>query len=468
MSEHNEGFEDDKIEDVGAQFLEVFVNRLYTKPQHVIREYVSNAVDAFASNVEISCIPPLYNELIIRDDGVGFRNLSELKNALGLMISQRHDDDRVRRKPPIGYFGIGFYSGGLLCKEIEIRSTSEDSDNFVIAKIPIGDWLNEIKGGEARYKKLTDVTNIKKKQIHNPKYRAQHHTTIVLHGIKEDLKQIMVEEKKREKFIEDISQIVPVGYDPNMSLVTTKLIPDKPDELNIRDVTDEFREWQKEILEKQMLREGKLFTCQYNNVHVFFNGKPLFRPIPLSNAEEDPLDSREAWFNEKFMITHENGDEELVGIGWAIMRGSRLKKSKTADMPVEYSGTYKKESLRGIQIRLYNVEIVPFPKIWTKFDIKLQSQPVGHIWGELYLFSDEIKIDPKRGDLIERGMTKELLKKIESWVIKLLRFQEDRRHSKTFWRNILESYRKSLEIKDDIYSLLNDIKKKHINPILTA
>jgi len=116
----------------------------------------------------------------------------------------------------------------------------------------------------------------------------------------------MVDEEKREKFIEDISQIVPVGYDPNMSLVTTKLIPDKPDELNIRDVTDEFREWQKEILEKQMLREGKLFTCQYNNVNVFFNGKQLFRPIPLSNAEEDPLDSREAWFNEKFMITHEN------------------------------------------------------------------------------------------------------------------------------------------------------------------
>ncbi len=280
MSKTKDGFEEDYITEIGVGFLETFVNRLYSEPFQVIREYVSNAVDASANKIQIDCTKPTYDRIIIRDDGVGIKDLDEMEKALSLMMSIQKDESMIKRHPPIGYFGIGFFSGGKICKTIEIQTTTEGSDLLVEALIPMGEWMEKLYSKDARFTSLFKTTRYEKKQTKDIKYKNKHFTIVTLHDLDDKIKKIFKNNSKRQNFIEQLSRIVPVDYDPEMSLTITKFIPDKLNELEIQDGTNDFLNWLKEVLEDKMAQNGMSFSCRYNNVTIKFNGVPIFRPYP--------------------------------------------------------------------------------------------------------------------------------------------------------------------------------------------
>jgi len=241
MSEED-GFEEDYITEVGVGFLDSFIRRLYSELYQVIREYISNAVDAMASKIWIDCTGPSYDTLIIKDNGAGIKSLDELVQALSLMMSIKKDTSVIKRFPPIGYFGIGFFSGGKICDVIEIKTTAEDSDLFIEAKIPVGEWMKAFESPEARYTSLFKVTRYEKKQTQDIKYKNQHHTTVILHNLDEKIRKIFKVKKTREEFVNRLCRITPVDYSPDMNLTITELNADRLYELEIRDGTTEFKD----------------------------------------------------------------------------------------------------------------------------------------------------------------------------------------------------------------------------------
>ncbi len=129
----------------------------------------------------------------------------------------------------------------------------------------------------------------------------------------------------------------------------------------------------------------------------------------------------------------------MVGIGWAVIRGSRLKKGKNLKEPIEATGVFKTKPIQGIQIRLYNVEVIPYNRVYGMFDVKISHQPVGQIWGEIYLFNEKIMIDPKRENFVNEGLTKTIREEIKKWIEETLKYTENRRHEKTSWKKVLEN-----------------------------
>lgn len=457
MSKTKEGFEVDYITEIGVGFLESFVNRLYSEPYQVIREFVSNSVDALANKIQIDCTEPSYDTIIIRDDGVGIKDLNELEKALSLMMSIKKDESLIIRHPPIGYFGIGFFSGGKICKTIEIQTTAQGSDLLVEARIPMGEWMEKFNSKDARYTSLFEVTRYEKKQTRDIKYKDMHFTVVILHDLDDKIKEIFKNKAKKQNFIEQISRIIPVDYDPEMNLTITKFIPEKLNELEIQDGTELFHNWLKEVLEDKMAQNGIPFSCRYNNVNIEFNGVPIYRPYPKGGVNEEPLDSKESWRFKEFKIEDENGKEVLVGIGWAVIRGSRLKKGKTVKEPIEGGGDFKTKSIQGMQIRLYNVEVISHNRVYAMFDVKISHQPVGQIWGEIYLFNKDIMIDPKRENFVNEGLTKTVRQEIKNWIEETLKYTEDRRHDKTSWKKVLKNYN---NIKTSISNTINKVSEK--------
>lgn len=135
-------FKNATVTKVGVAVLEAFSPKLYDHPIEVIREYISNSVDAGAKNVKLF-FNENENSFTIIDDGHGIRNKEHLENALAIMLNADDKEEEQKRiYPKIGEFGIGFYAGGKVSEEIEIKSTVMNDENFIHAEIPIGKWLN--------------------------------------------------------------------------------------------------------------------------------------------------------------------------------------------------------------------------------------------------------------------------------------------------------------------------------------
>ncbi len=459
----DKSFEEDELGEPGAPMLEILSDKLYSEPHEVLREYLSNSVDAEAKRVDISCAGPHFDTLIIKDDGKGIANLEELKNALAIMYGKEVDEETKKYRPPIGKFGIGFYSGGLVCTVIEIRSTAKKSNKLIIAKIPIAKWLQQASLKSAARKKMSEVTRFQRRVIEDSKYTNQHFTIVILHKLNEETRKKMKKPALRNQILENLNRIVPVDYDPEMELAQTNFILDNPNELEEVDITYEFKNWLKMLMERKLAQNNIAFGCRYNNTRVFFNGTELFRPHPFKSKYDEPLASEDYWFDEEFKVTGETGKKKLVGIGWAVMRGPRYKKNpKNPNDLVEGGGNFYTECIRGIQIRLFNVEIVPPDAIWVNYTSKKKrtSQPQNHLWGEIYLFDEDIEITPKRDDFLRKGMTDEILKQISKFLERVLSGAENSRKDIRYWKETLQKFSEIQDkIKDFTEKISNFIKE---------
>ena len=104
---------------IGAKLLESITGGLYDGNQNCVREYVQNAIDSGAKNINI------FNEsvnLIIQDDGSGMTK-EELKSALNIGVSNKTGNN-------IGWRGIGIWSGVPASKELVLCNISFKSYNI--------------------------------------------------------------------------------------------------------------------------------------------------------------------------------------------------------------------------------------------------------------------------------------------------------------------------------------------------
>lgn len=410
------------ITKIGAGVLEAFSPKLYDDFYQVIREYISNSVDAGAHNIHISLDQKEFNELIIEDDGHGIKSKEDLEISLAIMMgTDKSGMDRTRH-PRIGFFGIGFYSGGKVCKDIILETTSSGSESIFIAKIPIGDWLKNIKSKKSRTMEVTKITEYYIAEKKDPSYKTQQYTKVYLSNLYDEYKNILKDEVRKNKFLLKVSSVAPIDYPDNMVLYETDIDPNiEQIKLKHKDFTQKFRDWQFLILNEDLKQEGLLFDCNYNNVKLYFNGKLFTRPYP-KNREKEPLSTSK--FSTKFYLNID-GINTLVGVGWAIVRGPRSYKSKGNDF--QATGVFETKIISGIQLRLFNVQIISSGQIWNEFETRIAHQPLGHIWGEIYLFNNIFDVDLKRNNISWNEPTREIKKEIKKWLDEVLVKTEYRR-----------------------------------------
>jgi molecular chaperone HtpG len=104
------------------QLMNIMINNFYSNKDIFLRELISNSSDAIDKILnkdgKINIIPDKQNNiLIIKDNGIGM-NDDDLKNNIGIIANS--GTKKLNNNELIGYFGVGFYSGFLVSKKIEI------------------------------------------------------------------------------------------------------------------------------------------------------------------------------------------------------------------------------------------------------------------------------------------------------------------------------------------------------------
>ncbi len=122
---------------------------IYRQPSSALRELISNAYDADATQVTILTDAPRFSRIIVRDDGNGLtpevlENLiehigaSSKQSKLGTKIgvTNPNDSSRSRRgRKLIGRMGIGLFSVAQLTRHFQIITKTEGSNFRTIADI---------------------------------------------------------------------------------------------------------------------------------------------------------------------------------------------------------------------------------------------------------------------------------------------------------------------------------------------
>ncbi len=137
---------------------------IYRQPSSALRELISNAYDADATQVEIQMDPPRFNSIIIRDNGNGLTEeaLSHLIHNIGgspkrtaggvdLHICNSKDKSlSPGGRKLIGKIGIGLFSVSQLTKEFEIITKIKGANHRTIMDVNLftetEDNLDDLSG----------------------------------------------------------------------------------------------------------------------------------------------------------------------------------------------------------------------------------------------------------------------------------------------------------------------------------
>ncbi len=101
-------------EDIGGEILPILTRGLYRDTLDSLREYIQNAIDADATEIEVSIDPDLVS---ISDNGTGM-DITQARRAIRLGVSDKSPLENI------GFRGIGIYSSFNLCESLEIFTKS--------------------------------------------------------------------------------------------------------------------------------------------------------------------------------------------------------------------------------------------------------------------------------------------------------------------------------------------------------
>jgi len=265
---------------VDKRIVELLSKSTYQKSfASAIRELVSNAYDADALSVSIN-IDEDYTSITVEDDGNG---MSEFEFSKYLTIAGTKNTTELTRRykrKRIGQFGVGFLAIFPFCDALEIKTTVENSDEILIAKIPTLDYTDSSKS-----QFVEDIT-IPCKLIEDKSQRLKHYTKISFVNPNYTVHQYFskIETRKKEsihtfdpfeKFIWELQEDLPISFNPNGKSIS-KIFYEEPIGINVYvNGKSIFRnELQKIILEKAKVDISGI-ECEY----IFSTNYKSIRPL---------------------------------------------------------------------------------------------------------------------------------------------------------------------------------------------
>lgn len=333
-----------RILEAGSSIFVGFANDLYDKTEQVIREYVSNALDANAKNIRINVSSP-FEMIVIEDDGNGM-SYNEMRDKLQRMGKSNQFDN----PDTIGRFGIGIVSATTICEEIHIVSKTKDSSTKSIVSLPVGKWLKESRVNPN--KNIQDLPEFPLEEINAEDDEISKGFTIVqLHNIKELAQSRLRTKVKKKTGLEDLR-------DRLRTILPLPMPEHAPDRLT------------KFPIGIPVIESKKEFS---NNFTIYFNGNQLTKLFPEDVSKSKHLKIKKI----------EDG-KKLIGVGWITAN----RESKT----------FSEQLLRGVQIRHHNVTVIDRETVYNIISTlkkKLRVQVRERIIGEFHVVDESIR--PNQG-----------------------------------------------------------------------
>ncbi len=162
--------------EVSARLLRHISRGIYRTPAGALKELVSNAYDAGARKITINSGYPLFEKIVIKDNGSGMS-----KEVFISIIKRIGLSDKIAgtefimpgsrgKRVMVGHYGIGLLAIGQLCKKVVITSKTEKSIEGFEATIDFEQFEVENVGGIKRSKiKDEKLLEQKDKSIHDQK-----------------------------------------------------------------------------------------------------------------------------------------------------------------------------------------------------------------------------------------------------------------------------------------------------------
>src|SRR5208337_2192692 len=249
----------------GSRLLETITEGLYDGNVNCLREYVQNAVDSKAKNIEIF-FENGNRDLIIRDDGLGM-TVNKLTDSLKIGKSDKSGSD-------VGWRGIGIWSGISASEKMVIVTKAK---KHLPLRIEIDN--NLIRSESHSNRDAIDILNEAVKEFEEidlgegESLDNSHYTIIRLESILYPQQYFFT----LEKIESYLAKTVPAPFANNFSYSP---------EINT------------------LLQENNVI---FPNVNIEFQGKKIFRP-PYNGD----------MFSDKITVKNFFVKDELIAIGWFI------------------------------------------------------------------------------------------------------------------------------------------------------
>ena len=140
-------------EDIGGDILPILTTGLYRNTLDALREYIQNAVDAEANDIQLVVDPDVVS---LTDNGTGM-GIEQARNAIRFGVSDKSPLENV------GFRGIGIYSGFNICDSLEVytKSTS-DGNTYKLTFDFYGIRTNLLKEQERRSTGLSPALHLER------------------------------------------------------------------------------------------------------------------------------------------------------------------------------------------------------------------------------------------------------------------------------------------------------------------
>ena len=119
---------------VSSRILRHIGRGIYRTPAAALKELVSNSYDARAKKVTINTGYPVFEDIVVRDDGDGMTKADFKEFITNIGLTDKVAGDRIvmpkgeKDRRFIGHFGIGLLAIGQLAKKAVITSKKRNSD----------------------------------------------------------------------------------------------------------------------------------------------------------------------------------------------------------------------------------------------------------------------------------------------------------------------------------------------------
>jgi len=323
--------------EVSAKILRHISRGIYRTPAGALKELISNAYDAGAQKVTINTGYPVFNTIIVTDDGKGM-----CRSAFEIIIRNIGLSDKVAgekfnipeieiNRTTIGHYGIGMLAIGQLCSRVKITSKIANSLKGFEATIDFEQFENVKRKNEIIRSKITEEATIEKEEkkileknkknaklpigkcwIKNYRYAKKdkdtHFTKLELEVIRDQVQKKLSGEKLKEY----IGLTKQTKYSKNFKSLL-KLFRDNENAIRRGQYPYEKLCWELavysplkypdtgEFKEKSKLNKFKK-VADKNSFEVIIDGISLYKPFEeeFFNDSNYPLRNIFMWDNEKY------------------------------------------------------------------------------------------------------------------------------------------------------------------------
>ena len=178
---------------------------IYRQPASALRELISNAYDADATNVYIETDSPIFSKISVRDDGNGLtvEGLSSLIHHIGGSPKRTRAGIKlgvVNKVDPslspagrrlIGKIGIGLFSVAQLTRHFQIITKTKDSSHRLVAEVTLKTYTEDDLAKLPNRDNVTFETGTVRIQAFPAENKASHGTEIILLNLRPQTKELL-------------------------------------------------------------------------------------------------------------------------------------------------------------------------------------------------------------------------------------------------------------------------------------